>query len=215
MLSDFASNLLVLLKPLFSRFSGNRLPLPPQTPFRPGTPGEIRKTMEITQGKLSMGFVTPIDTPDPRFAAMQLCGTLLGGVTGKLFTHLREELSLCYEISASYRPSKGILKVSAGIDPENEQKVRSLILRELEDCAAGKFSSEEAEAARQELLSGLQTVHDSPGSIEGYYATAALSARPRTPEEYARALEAVTPEQIAEAASTVRLHTVCFLKGGC
>ncbi len=204
-----------LLKPLFSRFSGNRLPLPPQTPFRPGTPGEIRKTMEITQGKLSMGFVTPIDTPAPRFAAMQLCGTLLGGVTGKLFTHLREELSLCYEISASYRPSKGILKVSAGIDPENEQKVRSLILRELEDCAAGKFSSEEAEAARQELLSGLQTVHDSPGSIEGYYATAALSARSRTPEEYARALEAVTPEQIAEAASTVRLHTVCFLKGGC
>lgn len=203
-----------LLKPMFSRFSGTRRSLPPQTPFRPGASEEITKTMDVSQGKLSMGFVTPIDTTDQRFAAMQLCNMVLGGgVTAKLFMNLREKLSLCYDISSSYHLSKGILVVSAGIDPENGEKVRSLILRELQACANGEITPEETEAARQALLSSLRGVHDSPGAIEGYYSTAALSARERTPEEYADALRAVTTEQIAQAAATLRLHTVCFLKG--
>ena len=203
-----------LLTPMFSRFPGSRLPLPPQTPFRPGPPETITKTMEVSQGKLSMGFVTPIDTTDPRFAAMQLCNMVLGGgVTSKLFMNLREKLSLCYDISSSYHMSKGLLTVSAGIDPENGEKVQALILRELQACARGEITPEEAEAARQALLSSLRGIHDSPGAIEGYYSTAVLSARGRTPAEYAEALRAVTPEQIAEAAATVELRTVCFLKG--
>ena len=203
-----------LLKPMFAHFSGQRLPLPEQTTFRLSEPEDFIKTMDISQGKLAMGFVSDVHTNDSRFAAMQICNMILGGgVTSKLFMHLREKLSLCYDISSSYHGSKGLLTVGAGIDPENAEKVRGLILEELRACAEGGFTAGELEAARQALLSSLRGIHDSPGAIEGYYAAAVLSARFRTPEVLTRELNRVTPEQVAEAAATLRLHTVCFLKG--
>ena len=71
----------------------------------------------------------------------------------------------------------------------------------------------ELEAAKQALLSQLKSTHDSPGAIEGYYATAAISGLPMTPEQYMQAVEAATAQDVAMAAQTVKLHTVYFLKG--
>ena len=80
-------------------------------------------------------------------------------------------------------------------------------------CAAGDFTAQELEAARQALLTGLRGVHDSPGAIEGYSSAAALSLRPMTPAQYTQALEAVTHAQAAEAAATLALHTTYFIRG--
>ena len=55
--------------------------------------------------------------------------------------------------------------------------------------------------------------HDSPGAIENYYATAALSGLSMTPAQYHAAVEAVTARQVMEAAQTLDLHTVFLLKG--
>ena len=63
------------------------------------------------------------------------------------------------------------------------------------------------------MLSSLRGTHDSPGSIEGYYATAALSGMGMTPAVYMDAVRAVTAEQVAEAAKKLQLHTTYFLKG--
>ena len=72
---------------------------------------------------------------------------------------------------------------------------------------------EELTAAKESVLSSLRSTHDTPGAIEGYYATAALSGMAMTPKQYMDALEAVTLEQVAAAARTVRLHSSFFLKG--
>jgi len=208
-----AEQVAALLKPMFA-LSGERKPRPVQLPFRDSGKSDFTRTMDVSQGKLSMGFVTPVTLRDPRFAAMQLCNTILGsGVTSKLFMQVREKLSLCYDISSSYHGSKGILVVAAGIDPENEAKVRELVMEQLKACAEGSITQEELIAAKQAVLSSLRGVHDSPGAIEGYYATAALSGMGMLPGEYAAAVEAVTAEEVMEAAATVALHTVCFLKG--
>ena len=63
------------------------------------------------------------------------------------------------------------------------------------------------------MLSSLRSTHDTPGAIEGYYATAALSGMAMSPDEYMNAIEAVTLEQVAAAARTVKLHSSFFLKG--
>jgi hypothetical protein len=68
-------------------------------------------------------------------------------------------------------------------------------------------------AAREALLSSLRATHDSAGSIEGYYATAALSGMKLTVPAYMEALQNVTRDQVAAAARTVKLHTSYFLKG--
>ena len=88
------------------------------------------------------------------------------------------------------------------------------MLQQLKACQEGDISEEELTAARQAILSSLRSTHDSPGSIEGYYATAALSGMKMTPQQYMAAIEAVTKEQVVAAANSLQLHTTYFLKGG-
>ena len=185
-----------------------------QTPFSGGTPGEHRQEMDIAQAKLALGYVTDVTTRDSRFAAMQVCSAALGGgMTSRLFTQIREKQSLCYDIGSSYYGSKGILVVYAGIDAEKKAEVCRQIEKELAVCQAGALSDGELEAAKQSLLSSLRTVHDTPSAIENYYATGALSGLRLTIEQYRQAVAAVTHEDIAAVAQTLRLHTAYSLEG--
>lgn len=194
--------------------NGKMQPLPAQTPLRPAAGAELCEHMEVTQGRLCMGFTTPITLRDKEFAAMQVCNAIFGGgMTGKLFMQVREKLSLCYDISSGYHGSKGLVTVTAGIEFAKEAVARKEILAQLEACQKGEISPEELTAAKQGLVVQLQATHDSPGSMENYYATGALSGLAMTPEDYIRAVEQVTMEQVVDAAKSIRLHTVYFLKG--
>ena len=204
-----------LVKPLLFRLERNYVNLSPQTGFHSCEGGDLTETMEVSQGKLCMGFVTPVTNRTEEFPAMQILNTVFGsGMTSKLFMNIREKMSLCYSIGSGYYGTKGIVTVSAGIDFDKEELTRQEVLRQLEACKAGDISEEELTAAREAILSSLRTTHDSPSAIEGYYATAALSGMGMTPAEYMAAVEAVTKEQVVAAANTLTLHTTYFLKGG-
>ena len=204
-----------LLKPLLSRLDRSYVNLSPQTPFHTCDGSDLTETMEVSQGKLCMGFVSPITNRTAEFPAMQMLNTIFGsGMTSKLFMNIREKMSLCYSIGSGYYGTKGIVTVSAGIDFDKEELTRQEVLRQLKACQEGDISDDELMAARQAILSSLRATHDSPGAIEGYYATAALSGMKMTPAQYMEAIEAVTKEQVVAAANSLTLHTTYFLKGG-
>ena len=201
---------------MLAGISGSRKPLPPQTGLTLEEGSDTVETMDVAQGNLCMGFYTPIDHGDPRFPALQLLNILYGGgMTSKLFRNVREEQSLCYSVSSSLYGAKGILTVYAGIDPETEAGTRAEILRQLDACRAGDITGEELTAAREAVVSSLRAVHDSPGSIESYYAAGALGRLKLTPEEYMDALNRVTLSDVIDAANTLTLHTTYFLRGEC
>ena len=202
------------VKKLFAGLDRRPAALPAQTGFRDGGKETVTEQMEVAQGKLSMGFVTPITIRDEGFVAMQLLNLIFGaGMTSKLFMNVREKQSLCYDIGSGYHGAKGLLTVFAGIDSANEERTRREILAQLEACRCGDITAEELASAKQAMISSLRATHDSPGAIEGFYATAALSGLKLMPDAYMAAVEAVTAEQVAEAARSVELHTVYFLKG--
>lgn len=203
-----------MLEPLFSSIERNCAALPAQTPFHDVGGGDLTEELDVAQGKLCLGYVTPVTNRDREFAAVQVMNTLFGaGMTSKLFMNVREKLSLCYSIGSGYYGSKGIVTVSAGIDFDKEQKTREEIARQLDAIRAGDISDAELNAAKEALLSSLRGTHDSPGSIEGYYATAALSGMDMTPAQYMDAVRAVTAGQVAAEARRLKLHTTYFLKG--
>ncbi len=204
-----------LVKKMFAGLVRSVMPMPPQTPFHDTQGAEKTEIMDVAQAKLNMGFVTPITNRQEEFTAMQVMNTVFGaGMTSKLFMNVREKLSLCYSIGSGYYGSKGILTVSAGIDADKEEVTRREIMAQLDACCRGEITPGELTSAKEAMLSSLRTLHDSPGAIEGFYATAAISGFPMTVEEYGRRVEAVTVEQVAETAKSLRLHTVYFLKGG-
>ena len=203
-----------MVMPLFESLDRNYQSLPGQTPFHDAGGEDVVEEMDVTQGKLCMGFVTPITNRDPHFVPMQLMNTIFGaGMTSKLFVNVREKLSLCYSVGSGYYGSKGIITVSAGIDFDKEQQTREEILRQLKAMQEGDISTQELTAAKEAILSSLRGTHDSPGSIEGFYATSALSGLGLTPAEYMEAIYAVTVDQVVAAANQVKLHTTYFLKG--
>ncbi len=203
-----------LLAPLFADRTRTPLSLPPQTGFAGGEVYRHTEYMEVAQGKLCMGFYTPVTIRDAEFVATKLMCTILGGsMNNKLFTKIREKQSLCYDIGASYYGSKGLVLVSAGIDFDRQEQVQQQVLQELEACCRGDISEAELSGALQMLLSQLRAVHDAPSAIEGYYATGFLNGLTMTPEEYSQALCRVTVEEIAAAAQTLRLQGIYFLRG--
>ena len=203
-----------MLAPMFAGTERALRTLPAQTGFHE-VPGRTwTEQMDVNQGKLCMGFVTHVTLAHPDFAAMQvLNGVFGGGMTGKLFTHIREKLALCYAISSGYHSAKGIVTVSAGIDSGMDRVVEKEVLAQLDACCRGEITPEELLSAKEALRSSLLAVHDAPGAIENYYSTGVLSGHGIDPATYLERVENVTAEQVCRAAQSLRLHSVFFLKG--
>ena len=203
-----------LVKAMLGDIPRNYETLPAQTGFHTCPGGSYEETMDVNQGKLCMGFTSPVTTRDEDFVVMQVLNMIFGGgMTSKLFMHIRETLSLCYAIGSGYHGTKGIFTVSAGIDSAKRELVQTEILNQLEACCRGDITEDELNAGKQALRAGLLSTPDAPASIENYYASAALSGLTLTPEAYMAAVEQVTVQQVAQAAKKLELHTVYFLKG--
>ena len=202
------------LKPMLSRLAKAPISLPAQTGLKPGAFTEKEEILDVAQGKLGMGYVTPIHLRDPRYAAIQVCNTVFGaGMTSKLFMQVREKMSLCYDIGSGFHGSKGILTVAAGIEFEKKDTVQQEIIHQLQEIMDGNVTDEELCAAKESLLSMLRAYHDSPGAIEGYYASAAISGIGMDTKQFMEAVEAVTIPDVIAAAKTLQLQSVYFLKG--
>ena len=202
------------LRPMLGKLAKAPIRLPEQAGFAPVEFSEHEEILDVAQGKLCLGYATPIHLRHPEYAAIQVCNTILGaGMTSKLFMQVREKMSLCYDIGSGFHGSKGILTVAAGIEFEKKEIVQQEIEHQLQEICDGNISCEELTAAKEALLSNLRTTHDSPGAIEGYYASAALSGIGMTPAEFMEAIEKVSIQNVAEAAKTLQLQTVYFLRG--
>ena len=210
-----ASQVAQLLQPLVTKLGARENNLQPQTAFHPCEKSDVVETMDVTQGKLCMGFVTPIINRGKDFAAMQLLNVIYGsGMTSKLFVNVREKMSLCYSIGSGYYGTKGVMVVSAGIDFDKEQLTRDEALRQLDICRNGGISEQELNSAKEALLSSLRSTHDAPSAIEGYYSTAALSGLIFSHSQYMEAVEKATIDDVVNCANSLELHTTYFLKGG-
>ena len=187
------------------------VPLPELAPHAlPEEPRFITERLDVTQGKLGMGFSCGSDDA----AALLLGNTLFGGSSNsKLFLNVREKLSLCYYASSLFHRQKGLITVSSGIEFENYQKACGEILTQLKAVQKGELEAWELEAARSTLLNAYASMGDSQGKLENFFLGQAATGRNETPEMLAEQIRAVAPERIFEAMSTVKLDTVYFLQG--
>ena len=213
--SASAEQVAELLRPVLARLPRETIiTLPPQTALKAAKPSHKSEKMDISQAKLAMGFVTEITNRDRNFAGMQLMNYIFGaGMTSKLFTQLREQQGLCYAIGSSYYAGKGLLTVNAGIDSARVEETKTAVLEQLRLCQEGGITLQELDNAKAALLSGLQAVYDSPGAMESYFSSAALSGLERSPEQYADEIREVTLEDVVAVAKTLQRHSSYFLAG--
>ena len=171
--------------------------------------------MDVTQGKLALGFRTGGQTCwEEDYPALVICNAIFGGTAmSKLFMNVREKMSLCYYASSMVEKMKGVILVSSGIEFENYEKAKSEILHQLELVRQGQIDEGELEGARRILVGSYRSALDDQGRQEEFWLGQAAAGLDTTLEETAASFETVTKEQVARAAQKLALDSIYFLKG--
>ena len=176
-------------------------------------PAEVRRIseeMDVTQGKLGMGFSCGSEDT----AALLMGNTLFGGSSNsKLFMNVREKLSLCYYASSLFHRQKCMITMSSGMEFQNFDRAYEEIMAQLKAVQNGELEDWELEGARSTLLNAYASMGDSQGKLENFYLGQAATGQTETPEILAEKVRTMTADRIFDAMNTVNLDTVYFLKG--
>lgn len=193
-----------------------RNPTVKETEFFAGLPkpNYVCEELPVKQGKLVMGFRTGMRNEDDNVYPMKVAVDIFGGGTySKLFSVVREKMSLCYYCSAVLFAQKGVMMVQSGIEDANEEKAKSEILNQLKEVAEGNFTNETFSSSIKSICDGRLSVNDIPESLCSWYTAQVLRDELISPEQQIEKFKAVDKASVIRAAKTIMLDTVYMLKG--
>ena len=173
-------------------------------------PSVVSEFMDIEQSKLVMIYKPDYDKElwKHAFVASYMLG---GDVSSKLFTIVREKLSLCYYCSSSFTRGKFAMTISSGVEKENIEKAKNAIAEQLDELRNGNFSDENLEKAKLSIATSLRASNDFMDSISTWISGCIYDNEYTTPEEKINQFNAITREQVIAAAESMKLDTIYIL----
>lgn len=135
-----------------------------------------------------------------------------GGLTSKLYRYLREENSLCYNVSSMIQKYDGLLMIYSGIDAKDKDLCIDLVNKAMKEMSSGDFSDLELENAIKTVISSLKMGEDTQGGIVNNYLFNYLDNLPLY-EERVKEFKTVTKEEVINVAKRIKLNTIYLLKG--
>lgn len=160
---------------------------------------------DTEQAHVAIGMRSLCSRDEDRYA-LDLYSIILGeGMSSRLFSRLREELGLCYDIHSymSTLLDTGMFGVYAGVDPANTTETVREVAREL---ARSLRSVDAGELARAKTVSRSRTqlrLEDTRSVSAMYGSLAVLDLPLRTPEEALARSQAVTLDDVRRVAGRV------------
>lgn len=173
-----------------------------------------KEQQDMKQGKLNIGFSTPVYFGHPDFPKMQIFNGIFGGYAhSKLFMNVRERESLAYYASSSYASQYELVFVTSGIEPSNEKKAIDVINEQLKAMQNGEISDLELTQTKAMLTNQLKEALDSArGQIEIYDQYKDLNEA-FTIDNWAGRWQQVTKEDVEQMAKQVKQEAIYFLCG--
>jgi predicted Zn-dependent peptidase len=202
-----------LAKKVF-KFGRRRVKAPPAADVRPG-PAALREkieTLEVEQGKVVLGCRTGVRWGEPDTFPLVVYNGLLGAFPhSKLFANVREREGLAYATHSSLDHSKGLLFVTAGIDPSKYERCVATVKEQMADIQAGKISDDEWTKTVRTICDRVRSREDNPGGKIGAFVEMNLNGAPLTGDEIIERVRKVTRDDVRRAASRVKPDTLFFL----
>jgi zinc protease len=179
---------------------------PPAAVGGPGaTPRAERRVVErpVQQAQVLVAYLAPSLT-EPDYAAARVLGTVLGGgMSGRLFTELRERRGLAYSVGmlGTFRTGPSFLVTYMGTAPPTAEAAEAGVLAEIERIRGEQVSERELARAKAYLLGNLAMDRRTSARHAWYLAFfEVVGAGWDFPERYVRAVEAVTAADVARVA---------------
>ncbi len=190
------------IKPIYSGFSKKQ-----ETDVK-----QVTETMNITQGKLCLGFRTNIAPDSDDFKALMVySGILGGGIHSKLFQNVREKASLAYYAFSRLEKFKGLMVISSGVEFNKKDKALEIILKQLDEIKSGIITEQELEATVKNMETGIKSLGDNQMSIVDFYLSQTVSGTNDNFNDIIEKVNSVTIGEIVRVASEITLDTVYFL----
>ncbi|HLN60336.1 MAG TPA: pitrilysin family protein [Symbiobacteriaceae bacterium] len=179
----------------------------------PGHPvQDVVDRMDVNQGVLVVGMRTGVTIREDEYFAMLVANGVLGAFPhSKLFQEVREKNSLAYSAYSSVETLKGIGYMYAGIEFENAEKCKEIMLQQLKAVQDGDMDDEELSTTITALVNDVLGAADNPGAMADLAVDRVFSGRDLTIEDRVKAYQSVTKEQVAAAAKHFAVDTVYFL----
>lgn len=186
----------------------------PATVIKPGANGlrELSEKLEVEQGKLVLGCRTGVTWGQPDMFPLVLYNGLLGAFPhSKLFANVREREGLAYAVHSSLDHSKGLMFVTAGIDPAKYRRCVDVIKEQLSELAAGHISDDEWQKTRGTIVDRVRSREDNLAAKISVFAEMNMNGAPMTAAEVMAGVERVTREDVARVSARVKPDTLFFL----
>lgn len=181
--------------------------------LKPENIKNIVDKMDVTQGKIVLGFRTNIDFKDERYYPLMVYSSILGGGPhSKLFLNVREKESLCYYIYSMMEKYKSIMLVSSGIEIQNYDKALELIKNELEKIKNKEISQEEIKNSKSSLINSIKSITDSLNGLSDFYYSQGIAESNETLDSIMEKINKVTIDDIVDVSKNIQLDTVYFLR---
>ena len=176
-------------------------------PFTTYSPVQIHRHKNITQTHLMLCNRAYSIQQDQR-VPFTLLTNLLGGqaLSTRLNMTLREKLGLAYTVEASFTPfsDTGIFTLYAGCENENKDRCIDLIFKEFKKVREQKLGTMQLHIAKKQFLGQTAITNESKlNELITIGRSALTSDKVETPETYAKAIEAITAEEVLETANQI------------
>jgi len=163
-------------------------------------------TKESDQTHITLAVRT-FDVYDPRNITLKVLVSVLGGgMSGRLWRKLREEMGACYYVHAQTEEATdhGFLVISSGIDIERIEEITRAVLGELNSLKNEVVSDEELKKAKEYAVGNMYLDLESSDSVALYYAKQdAMNEEMITPDELAEKMQQVTAVDIQSLAKDI------------
>lgn len=193
-----------LLEDRFARFPGGNAWSPPASFLATPSHGPVVR-LPKKQAVIAIGFPGMAAT-DPSRHALAMVQEYVSDMAGPLFTRLREELGLAYQVGATqfHGFDAGLFTFFIATSPEQAELAREEMLLEIGKIATVGIPAAAFGRVRETVLSGLAIQQQSPSAIARQVSLDLLFGQPvdhyrRLPEIF-RSLDAA---QVREAAERV------------
>ena len=172
----------------------------------------VTENMEVTQGKLIIGIDVNVENEDEKYYTLVYNSILGGTANSKLFQNVREKESLAYVANSTYLRYKSNIFIKSGIEIKNYEKALSKIKEQLEDMKNGNFTDEDMDNSKKTIISTIKSIDDEQDTEITYFLGQELTDNKTTLEEYMKAVENVTKEDVVKMANKVNINTIYFLR---
>ena len=169
----------------------------------------------LGQSILEMGYHSTIGYGDVQKMALLLVNGLLGAYPhSKLFTQVREKEGLAYTVSSHLDLFSGFLRLFAGINHQDRNKVRRLMNDQLLAIKNGRFTDAEINQTKEMIRRTMLLSQDNQDSIiDREYLSILFGKSVLDQETLIEKLEQVDKDAICKAASSLRLQAIYFMEG--